>query len=162
MAFIFPWGTSSYRKIPFSLKNVEVTFQRVMTFAFHNLKNVFEAYLDHLVSHSRKTVDHSTHLRLVFEICHYYRIRLNPHKCIFFIRSSHIFRFIVFELGIMVDPMKVEAILQFPPPCNIRQLQGLQGKANFLHHFIVNYSNLNKGFMCRLKKNTPFIWDERP
>jgi hypothetical protein len=61
----------------------------------------------------------------------------------------------------MVDPMKVEAILRFPPPHNIRQLQGLQGKDNFLHHFIVNYANLTKGFMHLLKKDTMFIWDER-
>jgi hypothetical protein len=56
---------------------------------------------------------------------------------------------------------KVEAILQLPPPCNIRQLQGLQGKANFLRRFILNYANLTKGFMCLLKKDTSFIWDER-
>jgi hypothetical protein len=25
----------------------------------------------------------------------------------------------------------------------------------------VNYANITKGFMCLLKKDTPFIWDER-
>jgi hypothetical protein len=60
----------------------------------------------------------------------------------------------------MVDPMKVEEILRFPPPHNIRQLQGLQGKDNFLRRFIVNYANLTKGFMHLLKKDTLFIWDE--
>jgi hypothetical protein len=59
----------------------------------------------------------------------------------------------------MVDPMKVEEILLFPPPRNIRQLQGLKGKDNFLRHFIVNYANLTKFFMCRLNKDTSFIWD---
>jgi hypothetical protein len=48
-----------------------------------------------------------------------------------------------------------------PPPHTIRQLQGLQGKANFLRWFIVNYANITKGFMHLLKKDTPFIWDER-
>jgi hypothetical protein len=129
-----------------------------MTFSFHDLKHIVEAYLDDLAAHSRKRVDHSTHLRLVFERCHYYRIRLNPHKCIFCIRSGHLLGFLVSEHGIMVDPMKVEAILRFPPPCNIRQLQGLQGKANFLRRFIVNYANLTKGFMHLLKKDTPFLY----
>jgi hypothetical protein len=132
-----------------------------MTFLFHDLKHIVEAYLDDLVAHSHKRVDHSTHLRLVFERCRYYRIRLNPHKCIFCVRSGHLLGFIVSEHGIMVDPMKVEEILWFPPPCNIRQLQGLQGKDNFLCRFIVNYANITKGFMHLLKKDTPFIWDER-
>jgi len=61
----------------------------------------------------------------------------------------------------MVDPLKVEAILQLPPPRTIRQLQGLQGKDNFLHRFIVNYANITKGFMRFLNKDTTFIWDER-
>jgi hypothetical protein len=60
----------------------------------------------------------------------------------------------------MVDPLKVEAILRLPPPGSIRQLQGLQGKANFLRRFIVNYANITKGFM-HLLKDTPFVWDER-
>jgi hypothetical protein len=60
----------------------------------------------------------------------------------------------------MVDPLKVEAILQLPPPCTIQQLQGLQGKANFLRWFIVKYANITEGFMRLLKKDTPFIWDE--
>jgi hypothetical protein len=57
----------------------------------------------------------------------------------------------------MVDPLKVEAILQLPPPCTIRHLQGLQGKTDFLRRFIVNYVNITKGFMRLLKKYTPFI-----
>jgi hypothetical protein len=132
-----------------------------MTFAFHDLKHIVEAYLDDLAAHSCKRVDHSTHLRLVFERCYYYRIRLNPHKCNFCARSCCLLGFLVSEIGIIVDPLKVEAILLFPPPHNIHQLQGLQGKAKFLRRFIVNYAYITKGFMLLLKKDTPFIWDER-
>ena len=34
--------------------------------------------------------------------------------------------------------------------------------ANFLQIFVVNFSNLTRGFMRLLKKDTPFEWDERP
>jgi hypothetical protein len=160
MAFICPWGTFAYRKIPFSLKNIGATFQRAMTFTFHDLKHIVGVYIDDLAAHSCKRVDHAMHLRLVFEICRYYRIWLNPHKCIFCVRSGRLLGFSFSETGIMVDPLKVEAILQLPPPHTIRQLQGLQGKANFLRRFIVNYANITKGFMCLLKKDTLFICDE--
>jgi hypothetical protein len=46
------------------------------------------------------------------------------------------------------------------PPCKILQLQSLQGKANFLRRFIANYAKINKGFMCLLKKDIPFYWDD--
>jgi hypothetical protein len=60
----------------------------------------------------------------------------------------------------MVDPPKVEAIVQLTPPCTIPQLQSLQGKENFLQCFIANYAEIIKGFMCLLKKDVPFHWDE--
>jgi hypothetical protein len=147
--------------MPFGLKNAKATFQHTMTFSFHDLKHIVESYLDDLPAHSRKRVDHVTHPRLVFEICHYYRIRLNPHKCLFCVRYGRLLGFLVSKTGIMVYPLKVEAILQLPPPHMIRQLQGLQGKANFLRRFIVNYANITKDFMHLSKKDTPFIWDEK-
>jgi hypothetical protein len=80
MTFIFPWGTFAYWKIPFELKNAKETFQCAMNFSFHDLKHIVKAYLDDLASHSRKRVDHVIHLQLVFEICRYFKIWLNPHK----------------------------------------------------------------------------------
>jgi hypothetical protein len=116
MAFICPWGTFTYRKMPFGLKNDGATFQRAMYFSFHDLKHIVEAYLDDLASRSRKRKDHPTHLRLIFECCRYFRIRLNPNKCNFCVTLGHLLGFIVSTTGIMVDPLKVEAIIQFPPP----------------------------------------------
>jgi hypothetical protein len=87
-----------------------------MTFSFHDLKHIVETYLDDLTTHSCKSMDHSTHLQLVFERCCYYRICLNPHKCIFYVRLGCILGLLVSENGIMVDPLKVEEILQLYPP----------------------------------------------
>jgi hypothetical protein len=128
-----------------------------MSFSFHELKHIVEAYLDNLASCSCKRKDHATHLRLIFERCRYFRIRLNPNKCSFCITPGCLLGFIVSTIGIMVDPLKVEAIIQLPPPCTILQLQSLQGKANFLRCFIANYAEITKGFMHLLKKDVPFF-----
>jgi hypothetical protein len=158
--FICPWGTFTYRKMPFGLKNTGATFQRAMSFAFHDLKHIVEAYLDDLASRSHKRKDHPMHLRLIFKHCRYFQIHLNPNKCSFCIMSGRLLGFIISIMGIMVDPLKVEAIVQLPPPHTILQLQSLQGKANFLRRFIANYAEITKVFMCLLKKDVPFLWDE--
>jgi hypothetical protein len=62
--------------------------------------------------------------------------------------------------GIMVDPLKVEEIFQFPPTHTIPQLQSLQGKSNLLQHFVSNYVEITKVFMHLSKKGVPFYWDE--
>jgi hypothetical protein len=69
-----------YKKIPFGLKNVGATFQWAMSFTFHDLKHIVEAYLDDLIAFSCKRVDHPAHLRLIFERCRYYHIWLNPEQ----------------------------------------------------------------------------------
>jgi hypothetical protein len=55
--------------------------------------------------------------------------------------------------------LKVEAILNLPPPSSLRQLQSLQGKEKFLRHFIPNYAELTLGFTRLLKKGSDFVWD---
>jgi hypothetical protein len=60
--FICPWGTFAYRKLPFSLENAGATFQRTMSYAFHDIKHIVQPYLDDLPTHSMRRVDHPTHL----------------------------------------------------------------------------------------------------
>jgi hypothetical protein len=67
--------------------------------------------------------------------------------------------FIISHQGIKVDPLKVEEILNLPPPSSLRQLQCFQGKEKFLHRFIPNYVELTLGFNRLLKKGSDFIWD---
>eukprot|EP00253_Pinus_taeda_P013202 PITA_13202 len=160
MAFICPWGTFSYCKLPFGLKNAEATFQRAMSYAFHDIKHIVQPYLNDLLAHSLRRADHITHLRAIFMRCRHYQIRLNPHKCVFFIEMGRLLGFVVSKAGIHVDPSKVEAIVKLPPPSTLRLLQSLQGKANFLRHFIPNYAEITKGFTRLLKQNTPLFWDE--
>ena len=71
-AFIFPWVTFAYQKMPFSLKNAGDTFQWAMTLIFHDLKIIIEVYLDDLTAHSCLRVHHQYNLRLVFERFHHY------------------------------------------------------------------------------------------
>ena len=87
--------------------------------------------MDDLAAHSRKRMDHPGHLRQIFERCRFYKIRLNPNKCVFAVTSGRLLGFIVSREGIRVDPFKVEAILRLPPPSSIRQLKVFKGSLIF-------------------------------
>jgi hypothetical protein len=119
---------------------------------FHDINHIVQPYLDDLPAHSMHRVDHPIHLHAIFLRCRFYHIRLNPHKCVFCVESGRLLGFIVSCQGIRVDPLKVEVILNLPPPSSLLQLQCLQGKANFLCRFISNYVELTLGFTRLLKK----------
>jgi hypothetical protein len=136
-AFICPWETFTYRKLPFGLKNVGATFQRAMLYAFHDIKHIGEPYLDDLPTHSSNRSDHVDHLRAIFLRCRFYHIRLNPHKCIFIVESSRLLGFVVSKDGIRVDPLKIKAILALPPPTSLTQLQVCKEKqTSFVISFV--------------------------
>ena len=73
--------------------------------------------------------------------------------------NGHLLGFIVSKEGIQIVPLKVQVILDLPPPSTLLQLQSLQGKENFLHRFIHNYADINKGFIQLLKNDVPFLCD---
>lgn len=122
ITFICTWRTFTYKKLPFGLKNVGATFQQAMSYAFHDIRNIFQPYLDDLPAHSRKQQDHPNHLQHIFLRCKHYNIRLNPHKCVFCIESGRLLGFIISKDGIHLDSLKIEAIVNLPPPSSLHQL----------------------------------------
>jgi hypothetical protein len=56
-SFICPWGTFTYRKLPFSLRNAGANFQCAMPYDFHDIKNIVQTYLDDLPTHSMRCED---------------------------------------------------------------------------------------------------------
>jgi hypothetical protein len=127
-----------------------------MSYSLHNIKINVQAYLDDLNDHFKHCEDHPSHLWAIFIHCLYYKICLNPHKCIFFLVSRRFLGFIMSKYGLMVYPLNVKAITDFPPR-TIIQLQSLQGKTKFLHGFISNYVDITKGFMHLINKGVPFV-----
>ncbi|MBW0538395.1 hypothetical protein O181_078110 [Austropuccinia psidii MF-1] len=55
---------------------------------------------------------------------------------------------------------KVQQILNWPQPKNIKALQSFLGFANFYHCFIKNYSKKITALTSLLKKDSPFIFNE--
>ena len=74
--------------------------------------------------------------------------------------SGRFLRFVASKEGIRLDPIKVQAILDLPPPSNLLQIHRFQGKENFLRRFIPNYAELAKGYTRLLKKRVLFHWDQ--
>lgn len=81
-AFITPIGNYHYKVMPFSLKNIGSTYQRMMTRMFElQMDKSIEVYIDDMVVKSNLVSDHVKDLSNVFEIMRKYRLRMNASKC---------------------------------------------------------------------------------
>ena len=121
--FVTLWGTLCYKVMSFGLKNVGVTYQRAMVTLFHDMMHKeIEVYVDYIITKSRIEEEYLINLQKLFERLHKYRLRLNPAKCTFGVKSRKLFGFVVSQKGIEVDPDKVRAILEMPEPCTEKQV----------------------------------------
>ena len=78
-SFITEWGTYCYRVMPFGLKNVRSTYERVATTLFHDMMHRdVEVYMDDMIVKSRDRVDHLATLQRFFERIR--RIEVEPQE----------------------------------------------------------------------------------
>ena len=109
--------------MPFGLKNVGATYQKAMVTLFHNIMHKeIEAYVDDLIAKSREDGSHAENLQKLFERLRKFRLKLNPVKCTFGATSGKLLGFIVNQKGIEVDPKKIQAIQNLPPPHTQKEL----------------------------------------
>ena len=115
--------------MPFGLKNVGETYQRAMIAIFHDLiHKILEDYVDDVLVKSHDLMDHLSDLEKVFDRLAKYHLMLNPKKCVFGVTFGKLLGFIVSRHGIEINPHKVKAIMDMPPPKTLKQLCTLQGK----------------------------------
>ena len=82
--------------MPFGLKNVGATYQRLVTKIFWSLLgNTMEAYIDDMLVKSKEHFDHTKHLQEAFELLRRYSMKPNPLKCTFGVSSSKFLGFMV-------------------------------------------------------------------
>lgn len=125
--------------MPFGLKNVGATYQWVMTIIFNDLLHeVVECYVDDLVVKTRSRSNHLKDLEKVFNHLQRYNLKMNPLKCAFIVMSGKFLGFVVRHQGIEIDPCKIKAILNKPPPTITKELKSLQGRLAYIHRFILN------------------------
>ena len=117
ISFQTPWGTFTYRRMPFGLINTGATFQRAMDIDFRGLIHHFVVvYLDDVTIYSKKWHDHLFMLKQVFERCKKFGISLNPKKSIFVVIEGKLLGFIVSKEGMIIDPERTEAISNIALP----------------------------------------------
>ena len=134
MAIITPFGLFEYVSMPFGLLNSAQTFQRLMDTIFR--LNFTFVYLDDILVASRSAAEHVEHLRVVLTVLSANGLLFNPSKCVF---ARPVVDFLGHRVsGAVIVPLQrhVEAVLSFPPPSDVNQLQCFLELVNFYRCFL--------------------------
>ena len=126
-------GTFCYKVMPFGLKNAGITYQRAMVTLFHDMMHKeIEVYVDDMIAKSQGEDDHVVNLRKLFERLRKFQLTLNPAKCTFGATSGKLLGFVVSKKRIKIDPDKVRAIQDLPPPRTTKEVRSFMGRLNYI------------------------------
>ena len=121
--------------MPFGLKNVGATYQRLMNKMFaHQIGRNVQVYVDDMLLKSLRENDHLSNLQESFDTLQAYNMKLNPNKCVFRVTVGKFPGFMVSQRGIKVNPEKIRAIMELAPPKIIKEVQSLNGMPALLLH----------------------------
>jgi hypothetical protein len=158
-AFRCRYGLFEYCVMPFGLCNAPGTFQHYVNDTFHEfLDDFLVAYLDDLLIYSKTLKEHKRHVKLVLQRLQDAGLYLKPSKCQFHQTEISFLGYIINQDGIKMDPIKVEAVTQWPTPESVHDIQIFLGFANFYRRFIRGYSRTIAAITKLLKKGVKFRW----
>ena len=143
----------------FGLTNAPAMFMTLMDSVLRPYLGI--GFLDEILIYSRSKEEHCEHLRKVFDLLRDHKLYPKERKCEFFKTEIHYLGHIITNKGIMMDLHKVEAIMRWPHPKHLEELQIFLGLAGFYRKYIKDYAKILVPMMDQLKdKGRKFNWGE--
>ncbi|MBW0574996.1 hypothetical protein O181_114711 [Austropuccinia psidii MF-1] len=147
--------------MPFGLTNAPACFQNLVNIIFQDPLDVYVVvYFDDIMVFSKSEEEHVTHVSTVLSRLRAKNLFAKASKCLFHVSSVEYLGYVVFSEGLKMDQAKVQQILNWPPPRNLKALQSFLGFANFYRCFIKNYSKKISSLTSFLKKDSCFPLNE--
>ncbi|GJV50121.1 reverse transcriptase domain-containing protein [Tanacetum coccineum] len=123
-AFYTDQGTYCYTKMPFGLKNMRATYQRLVDLAFQSqLGRNLEAYVDDMVIKSKTEQEMIMDIAETFDNLRKINMKLNPKKCSFGVKEGKFLDYMVTSEGIRANLKKTKAVADMQSSKTLKEMQ---------------------------------------
>ena len=155
------FGMYQYNVLPFGLTGGPSSWQRYMNdILFEFLGKFCSVYLDDILIYSDSLTEHKEHVRKVLAAIKAAGLQIDIDKSEFYVQETRFLGVIVGVDGIKMDPTKIEAIVQWATPRNLKEVQSFLGFCNFYRRFIQGFAKLADPLTKLTRKGVPFHWSE--
>ncbi len=161
-AFTTRYGHYEYLVMPFGLSNAPATFMTLMNEILRPFLDDFViVYLDDILIFSKTVEEHDQYLRQVLGKLQAHQLYAKANKCEFFRTEVDFLGHIVGVDGLKMEPSKIKAIQDWPPPTSVTEVRAFLGFVNFYRKYIKNYSSITARLNDLTEKAQAFRWTKQ-
>ena len=135
-------------------------FQRLINSIISSIKGC-EAYIDDIIIYSGTWDEHIETIQKLFDHLTEANLTINLAKSEFGCATVTYLGHIVGQGRVKPVDVKIDAIRTFPRPETRQQLMRFLGMTGYYRKFCSNFSDISEPLTQLLKKNIPFVWDEK-
>ena len=157
-AFLTEFGLYEWKVMCFGLKNAPAEFARYMTANLHDFINDYVAvYFDDIIIYSKDLKTHWRHVRNVLERLRKKRIKFKFKKCVFAEKEVPYLGHIIDGSTTRMQEEKLKAILEWPTPTKVKDIEEFRGLAGYYRQYIDKFSDRMEPLNERIRMRT-FFW----
>nr|GEY64847.1 reverse transcriptase domain-containing protein [Tanacetum cinerariifolium] len=130
--FTCPYGTFTYKRMPFGLCNAPGTFQRCIMAIFHDvIEHTMEVFMDDFSVFGNSFFTCLTNLETMLKRCEDTKLALNWEKSHFMVKEGIVLGHKISKKGIEVDKEKIKVILKLQHPTTVKGIRSFLGHEGF-------------------------------
>jgi hypothetical protein len=143
----------------FGLTGAPNSFQGAMNNTLKPLlRKCVIVFFDDILVYSSSYEDHLQHLQQVFKLLSKDQWLIKSSMCRFAQQSISYLGHVISAQGVSTNPSKVESVLTWPVPQDIKELRSFLRLEGYYRKFVQHYAILAQPLMDLLKKGSLFIW----
>lgn len=160
-AFNTRYGLFESLVMPFGLSNAPATFQaRINEVLRPFLDRFCTAYIDDILIYSNDLASHRLHVKSVLCALEAAGLQLDVKKCEFETTEVKYLGMILSTTGVRMDPAKVDCLVNWEAPANVKDIQAFLGFSNFYRRFINGFSRIVRPLVALTRKLAKWNWTE--
>ncbi|MBW0492314.1 hypothetical protein O181_032029 [Austropuccinia psidii MF-1] len=151
-------GIYEYTRMPSGIKNAPAHFQRMMDTIFQEeiLEGWMVVYIDDLITYSETWEDHMQYIDRVLSRCILINLQISLQKCNFGQQELLALGHKVSGLSMAIDQNKVAAVLQYPVPRNIKEMQSFLEFARYYRNHTEHFFHISSSLYQLWSKDVVF------
>jgi len=146
----------------FGITNSPATFQVMMNEILRDLINEGKvaAFVDDVLVETEIEEGHNDIMKEILKRLEENDLYVKPEKCVWKTRKIGFLEVVIGPNGIEIEAEKVEGVLGWPEPKNVKDVRKFLGLANYYRRFIKDFTRVVRPINMLMRKDEKWQWGE--